>query len=409
MNSGKGGDMICDRLWINANLATCAAAAPGLARIERGAIACREGKIIWCGPQRDLPATLTAPEIIDCEGRWITPGLIDPHTHLIFAGDRSDEFARRLAGVPYADIARGGGGILASMRATRAASLSRLHADAAHRLAAWRVEGVTTIEIKSGYGLDQTTELAILRTARALNDATMRVRTTYLGAHALPPEHDRATYLDLIRTTMIPMIARDHLADAVDGFCESIAFTPAEIAEIFEAARSHGLPVKLHADQLSNGGGAALAARFAALSADHLEYAAPEGLAAMAAAGTVAVVLPGAYYVLREPVAPDIAAMRHAGCAIAIGTDCNPGTSPIMSLRLCAHMACVLFGLTLDEAWRGITINAASALGLAAETGSLETGKSCDLAIWSVADPAEILAWIGPAPLHQRILKGNDA
>jgi imidazolonepropionase len=400
--------MICDRLWTNANLATCAAAAADTARINDGAIAARDGKIIWCGPGRDLPPDLTASEIIDCGGRWITPGLIDCHTHLIFAGDRSDEFARRLAGIPYAEIARSGGGILASMRATRAATPAQLLESAGHRLAAWRYEGVTTIEIKSGYGLDETTEHTILRTARALDDATMRVRSTYLGAHAIPPDHDRAAYLDLIRTTMIPMIAREHLADAIDGFCESIAFTPAEINSVFTAARAHGLPVKLHADQLSDSGGAALAASFAALSADHLEYATPAGIAAMATAGTTAVILPGAYYVLREPVAPNIAAMRDAGCAIAIGTDCNPGTSPIMSLRLCAHMACVLFGLTLDEAWRGITINAARALGLAAETGSIEPGKSCDLAIWSVTDPAQIIAWIGPSPLHQRILKGND-
>lgn len=400
--------MICDRLWTNANLVTCAAAATDTAHIEHGAIAARDGKIIWCGPSRDLPHDLTAGEIIDCGGRWITPGLIDCHTHLIFAGDRSDEFARRLAGIPYAEIARSGGGILASMRATRAATKAQLLESATHRLVAWRDEGVTTIEIKSGYGLDETTELTILRTARALDDATMRVRTTYLGAHAIPPDHDRAAYLDLIRTTMIPLIAREHLADAIDGFCESIAFFPAEMAGVFTAAQAHGLPVKLHADQLSDSGGAALAAAFAALSADHLEYATPAGIAAMATAGTTAVILPGAYYVLREPVAPNIAAMRDAGCAIAIGTDCNPGTSPIMSLRLCAHMACVLFGLTIDEAWRGITINAARALGLAAETGSIEPGKSCDLAIWSVTDPAQILAWIGPSPLHQRILKAND-
>jgi imidazolonepropionase len=398
----------CDRLWINAKIAACTPGSPELGIIHDGAVAARAGRIVWCGPRAAM-GDITAAETIDCNGRWITPGLVDCHTHLVFAGDRSDEFARRLAGETYADIARGGGGIVASMRATRAADAASLYANAAHRLLAWEAEGVTTIEIKSGYGLDVDTELAVLRTARALgNTGRMRVSSTYLGAHAIPPDQDRTGYLDLVCDHMIPLIARGKLADVVDGFCETIAFTPAEIERVFTAAKAHGLPVKLHADQLTEGGGAALAARHGALSADHLEYAAEAGIVAMAAAGTVAVVLPGAYYVLREPVAPPIAAMRRAGCAIAVGTDCNPGTSPIMSLRLSAHMACVLFGLNFDEAWRGITINAAQALGIADDTGSIEVGKSCDLAIWLVDTLAEVLAWIGPAPLHQRVLKGCD-
>lgn len=402
--------MKCDRLWTNARIATCAPSRPGLGLLDNGAIAAADGKILWCGPYDTVPGGLDPLETIDCAGRWITPGLIDCHTHLIFAGDRSDEFARRLAGEPYADIARAGGGILASMRATRKATPEQLYDSAAKNLAAWHAEGVTTVEMKSGYGLDIVTELSVLRTARALGrDAGMRVMATYLGAHAVPPEQDRATYVDLICSELLPRIADQKLADAVDGFCESIAFSAAEISRIFTVARAHGLPVKLHADQLTEGGGAGLAAKFGALSADHLEYASDAGIAAMARAGTVAVVLPGAYYVLREPKAPPVATMRRTGCAIAIATDCNPGTSPIKSLRLCAHMACVFFGLTLDEAWRGITINAAKALGIAHETGSIEIGKSCDLAIWDVENLAQVIAWIGPAPLHRRILKGRDA
>ncbi|MDD2876589.1 MAG: imidazolonepropionase [Acidiphilium sp.] len=401
--------MKCDRLWTNARIATCSPSLAGLGVVEDGVVATSAGRIVWCGPRMAFDHAVTADETIDCGGRWITPGLIDCHTHLIFAGDRSDEFARRLTGETYADIARGGGGIVASMRATRAARPADLHDMAERRLRAWRAEGVTTVEIKSGYGLDAVTECSILATARALGaHGAMRVMSTYLGAHAVPPDQGRASYLDLVCDHMIPRIAQENLADAVDGFCETIAFTATEIDRVLTAARAQHLPVKLHADQLSDSGGAALAARFTALSADHLEYAADAGLEAMAAVGTVAVVLPGAYYVLRESKAPPIASMRRAGCTIAIATDCNPGTSPIMSLRLAAHMACVFFGLTFDEAWRGITLNAAAALGIAAETGSIEIGKSCDLAIWDAENLAEILAWIGPAPLHQRVLKGRD-
>ncbi|MCF3946651.1 imidazolonepropionase [Acidiphilium sp. AL] len=402
--------MECDRLWTNARIATCAPGRAGLGMIGDGAIATANGRIVWCGSRAEQPAGLVAGDTIDCAGRLITPGLIDCHTHLIFAGDRSGEFARRLAGETYAEIARGGGGIVASMRATRAATEAELKNSAAKRLSAWKAEGVTTIEIKSGYGLDEATELRMLAAARALEaEAAMRVRATYLGAHAIPPDLTREAYLGLICDRMIPRIAEQSLADAVDGFCESIAFAPDEIARVFTAAQAHGLKVKLHADQLSDLGGAALAARFAALSADHLEYASASGIATMASANTIAVLLPGAYYVLRETRMPPVDAMRSTGCAIAIGSDCNPGTSPILSLRLSAHMACVFFGLTLEEAWLGITRNAAMALGVSAETGTIEAGKSCDLAIWDEDDPASVLGWIGPAPLHRRILKGFDA
>ena len=401
--------MRCDRIWTKARIITCAPGAAALGLIDDGTLAARDGRIVWVGPRAEAPA-FAADETVDCEGMLLTPGLVECHTHLLFAGDRSGEFEQRLAGVSYAEIARGGGGILASMRATRAADDAALLAGTRSRLAAFAAEGVTTLEMKSGYGLDETTELRLLALGRRLGtEGTMRVATTYLGAHAQPPDLARADYLDLICETMIPRIAHENLADAVDAFCEAIAFDAAETGRVFQAARDHGLPVKLHADQLSDSGGATLAARWHALSADHLEYADSEGLAAMARAGTVAVLLPGAYYVLRETTKPPVAAMRVAGCAIALGSDCNPGTAPIASLLLAAHMGCVFFGLTIEEAWRGITLNAAAALGLAGEVGSLEQGKSCDLAIWNAETPAAIIAWIGPGKLHRRILKGRDA
>lgn len=401
--------MRCDRVWRNARIATCAANRSGLGVIEDGVIACREGRILWVGAREDAPA-FEAQETIDCSERWITPGLIDCHTHLIFGGDRSDEFARRLAGESYESIARAGGGIRATMRATRALDENGLREAARKRLAGWADEGATTVEIKSGYGLDEVTELVMLRAARALgDDGKFRIATSYLGAHAMPPEMDRDAYLDLICGTMIPAIAREGLADAVDAFCEEIAFSAYEVARVFEAARASGLQVKLHADQRSDGGGAALAARFGALSADHLEYASGDGIAAMARAGTVSVLLPGAYYVLRETKTPDVTSMRAAGCRIALATDCNPGTSPLASLRLAAHMGCVFFGLTIEDAWLGITRHAAAALGLGDDTGTIEPGKSCDLAIWNVTRPEQVLAWVGPAPLERRVLRGIDA
>jgi imidazolonepropionase len=395
-----------DRLWRNARLATMAG--DGLGIVEAGAVAARDGRIAYAGPERELPAGLRASETIDCEARWITPGLIDCHTHLVFAGDRSDEFERRLAGESYADIARSGGGIAATVRATREASEDALVAAALPRLDALLAEGVTTVEIKSGYGLETEAELRQLRAARRLGgERAVSIVPTYLGAHAAPPGGDRAAYLRSIVDEAVPRIAADGLAEAVDAFHETIAFTADETAAVFEAARRHGLRVKLHADQLADNGGAALAARFSALSADHLEHTSEDGAAAMGRAGTVAVILPGAFYVLKETRKPPIDGFRRQGVAMAVATDLNPGTSPIASLRLCAHMACTFFGLTVPEALLGITRNAARALGREAEIGTLEPRKSCDLAIWNVQHLAEIVARIGPAPLHARVWRGE--
>ena len=398
------GRIAVDRLWKNARLATMAGA--GLGIVERGAVATRDGRIAFAGAEAELPA-LDARETIDCAGRWITPGLIDCHTHLVFAGDRSDEFERRLAGESYADIARAGGGIAATVRATREASEDALVRAALPRLDALLAEGVTTVEIKSGYGLETEAELRQLRAVRRLGEERpVAVAPTYLGAHAVPPGGDRTAYVRSIIDEALPRIAAEGLADAVDAFQETIGFTPEETAAVLEAAQRHGLKVKLHADQLSDTGSAAVAARFSALSADHLEYTSEEGAAAMGRAGTVAVLLPGAFYVLKEAQKPPVEAFRRHGVAIAVATDLNPGTSPIASLRLCAHMACTFFGLTVPEALLGITREAAKALGRADEIGTLEPGKWCDLAIWDVAHLAEIVAWIGPAPLHARVWRG---
>lgn len=398
-----------DRLWTNARLLTLAGPEGGLGLIEAGALAARAGRIAWVGRMGDLPAGLADAERIDCAGRLLTPGLIDCHTHLVFAGDRSDEFERRLAGESYAEIARSGGGILATVRATRTADEATLVACALPRLDALLAEGVTMIEVKSGYGLSAEAEFRQLRAARRLGaERAVSLAATFLGAHAVPPEQDRAAWIDWIRRVAIPELAASGLADAVDAFHETIAFTTEEVAAVFTAASSAGLAVKLHADQLTDCGGAALAARFGALSADHLEYANEAGVAAMAAAGTVAVLLPGAYYSLRETRSPPIAAFRRHGVPMAVATDLNPGTSPLASLRLAAHMACTFWGLTVAEALRGITLHAARALGRAGETGSLAPGKWADLAIWDTPSPAALIAWIGPAPLHTRVWHGDD-
>jgi len=395
-------------IWRNARLVT-AASPSGLGIVEDGAVAADpQGRIAYAGPSGALPAGARAAREIDCGGRWITPGLIDCHTHLVFAGDRSDEFERRLAGESYADIARSGGGIAATVRATRAASEEGLVRGALPRLDALIAEGVTTVEVKSGYGLDVDTELRMLRAARRLaGERRVTVATSYLGAHAVPPGGDRRAYLRTVCDDAIPRVAADRLADAVDAFHETIAFDAEETASVFASAQAHGLKVKLHADQLADNGGGALAARFGALSADHLEYLSEDGAAAMGRAGTVAVILPGAFYVLKETRKPPVEALRRHGVPMAVATDLNPGTSPIASLRLCAHMACTFFGLTVPEALLGLTRNAALALGLLDETGTLEAGKWCDLAIWDVEHPAEIIAWIGPAPLHARVWRGK--
>lgn len=400
--------MDADLLLTGARLATMAGPA-GLGVVEDGIVAVRDGRIAFAGARADAPV-ITAAERIDCSGRWVTPGLVDCHTHLVFAGNRADEFARRLAGESYAEIARGGGGIAATVRATRAADEDTLLALALPRLDALLAEGVTTVEVKSGYGLDEETELRQLRVARRLGEARrVSVAATYLGAHAVPPGGDRTAYLGLVCERMIPRISAERLADAVDVFQEGIAFSAGECDRVFRAARAAGLPVKSHADQLSDTGGAALAAAHGALSADHLEYTSEAGAAAMARAGTVAVILPGAFLMLNETRKPPIAAFRAARVRMAVATDLNPGSSPIASPRVAATLACVLFGMTVEEVLRGMTIEAAHALGRGADTGSLEAGKAADLVIWSVESLAELVAQIGPPPLFARFHQGVRA
>ena len=395
----------CDRLWHNARVMTISAAG----QIEDALIACRNGRIVHIGACDSAP-DIEAEERIDCGGRWITPGLIDCHTHLVHAGDRSHEFELRLAGASYEEIAKAGGGIVSTMRATRAASEDELVSSALMRLDRLIAEGVTTIEIKSGYGLALDAEIRMLRAARRLGEERqVTVSTSFLGAHALPPEYagQADSYIDLVCDEMIPMVAKLGIADAVDGFCETIGFTKAQIQRVFQAAKANGLPVKLHAEQLSNSHGVELAARYGALSADHLEYLDGAGVLAMKASGTIAVVLPGAFYFAREAQLPPIEDLRRAGVPIALATDCNPGTSPLTSLLLAMNMAATLFRLTVDECLEAVTRNAARALGLGDETGSLETGKYCDLAIWDIERPAELVYRMGYNPLHARVWRGT--
>jgi imidazolonepropionase len=399
---------IWDSLWTNVHLATMTEGRGPYGAIERGALAIKNGRIAWVGAATDLPHRDAADTIDGCGG-WLTPGLIDCHTHLVFAGDRSGEFEERLEGISYEAIARAGGGIASTVRATRQASAADLAASARRRLDALAAEGVTTIEIKSGYGLDLATEIRMLEVARALVRVPgIDVVTSFLGAHALPPEYagDRAGYLDLVCEQVLPEIAARRLADAVDAFCEDIAFTPAEVARVFETARRLGLPVKLHADQLSDLGGAELAARFDALSADHLECVSEAGVRALAASGTVAVLLPGAFYTLRETRKPPVDWLRRYGVPIAIATDCNPGSSPVTSLLAMLNMACTLFGLTPVEALAGVTRNAARALGLD-DRGTLEVGRRADLALWRIHRPAELSYWLGLAPLEVVLKDGR--
>ena len=401
--------MHCDQVWRNARLATLAPNAPGVGIVERGLIAALDGRIAWVGAETDAPA-FVAGESIDCEGRWITPGLIDPHTHLVYGGDRAREFELRLAGASYEEIARAGGGIISTMKATRAASETELVQAALPRLDALLAEGVTTVEIKSGYGLSTADELKVLRAARALaTERPVTIRTTFLGAHAVPPEFagDADGYIDLVCREMMPAIAAEGLADAVDAFCEGIAFTANQTRRVFDAAAAHGLPVKLHAEQLSNLHGAALATEFGALSADHLEHLDDAGIAAMARAGTVATLLPGAYYFVRETKTPPVAALRAAGVPMALATDCNPGTSPLTSPLLVMNMAATLFRLTVEECLAGVTREAARALGLLGEAGVIEAGKRCDLAIWDIERPAELVYRMGFNPLHARVFGGK--
>lgn len=399
----------CDRLWRNARLATLAPDRPGLGEVAAGVVAATGGRIVYAGPESAAPA-FEAEVVEDCQGRWILPGLIDPHTHLVYAGDRSREFEMRLEGASYEEIAREGGGIVSTMRATRAASEAELTTAALPRLDAMLAEGVTTVEIKSGYGLSLDAELKLLRAARALEGRReVSVVTTFLGAHALPPEFrdNRDAYLDLVCDEMIPAVAAAGLAEAVDAFCETIAFTPAEVRRVFAAAQACGLKLKLHAEQLSNQGGAALAADFGGLSADHLEHLDPGDAPRLAAAGTTAVLLPGAFYFMRETRLPPIAALRAHGVPMAIATDSNPGTSPLTSPLLAMNMAATLFRLTVAECLAGMTREAARALGRLDDTGTLEAGKRCDLTIWDIERPAELVYRIGFNPLHKRVWSGR--
>jgi imidazolonepropionase len=396
-----------DRIWLGGRVATLAPDRPGLGLIEDAAIAARDGRIAFVGAVAALPTGWDAVEIISLDGRLVTPGLIDCHTHLVYAGSRAHEFELRLAGASYEEIARAGGGIISTVKATRAASEEELVVASLPRLEHLINEGVTTVEIKSGYGLDDDTERRMLRAARRLSDARpISLTTTYLGAHALPPEASgKDEYIDRV-CAVIPMIARENLADAVDAFCEGIAFSREQTARVFRAAKAAGLPVKLHADQLSNLQGARLAAEHGALSADHLEYTDEQSVAAMARSGTVAVLLPGAFYMLRETQVPPVAAMRRHGVPIALATDCNPGTSPLTSLLLTMNMGATLFRLTVDEAIAGVTREAARALGRLDAVGTLAPGKWCDLAIWDVERAAELVCRIGFNPLAQRVWRG---
>ena len=385
-----------DGVVVGACLATLDAGA-GYGAIADGALGWKDGQLVFVGPRDALPAAphLLAGEVVEAGG-WITPGLVDCHTHLVFAGDRAAEFEQRLQGASYEDIARSGGGIVSTVRATRAADEATLVAQSLPRLRALRDDGATTVEVKSGYGLDFDAERRMLRAARALGDASgVAVRTTFLGAHALPPEYAGRpdAYIDAV-IGWLPRLQADGLVDAVDAFCERIGFDAAQTRRVFEAARALGLPVKLHADQLSDGAGAALVAEFGGLSADHVEYTSGAGVRAMAAAGTVAVLLPGAFHVLRETRLPPLDAFRAHGVAMAVATDCNPGTSPLLSLRQAMQLACTHFRLTPEEALRGATVNGASALGLH-DRGVLRVGMRADFVHWRVGHPAELCYWLG--------------
>jgi imidazolonepropionase len=400
-----------DRLLLNATLATFVGDAPyGL--IEHGAIALHHGRIAWIGGMDALP---DAPDALagvveSLDGALVTPGLIDCHTHLVFGGDRAHEFDLRLNGASYEEIARAGGGIVSSVSATRAASEEQLFVQSLPRARALLADGVTTLEIKSGYGLDLDSERRMLRVARRLGrELGISVRTSFLGLHALPPEYrdKRADYVALVCDEMLPTLAAEGLVDAVDAFCENIGFTRDETRRVFERAKQLGLPVKLHAEQLSDQDGAALVAEYGGLSADHLEYLSESGVRAMARAGTIAVLLPGAFYALRETKLPPVASLREHAVPIAIATDCNPGTSPLLSLRLAAGMACTLFRLTPEEALLGVSVNAARALDLT-DRGTLAVGQRADLVVWDARRPADLCYWIGGS-LARKIYVAGEA
>jgi imidazolonepropionase len=398
-------------LWINAHLATMMPERP-YGAIKEGALALSQGKIAWLGRLKDLPSEIRskATAIFDTRGRWITPGLIDCHTHLVYAGQRANEFEMRLSGISYEEIARRGGGIRSTVAATRAADEAKLIRESSRRLSSLISEGVTTVEIKSGYGLDLETECRILRVARLLGEKyPVTVCPTYLGAHALPPEFQGRSdsYIDFICRDVLPRLAEENLATAVDAFCEKIAFTPEQTERVLKLATDLGFRVKVHAEQLSDWGGAVLAAKYRALSADHLEYLSEIGCRALAQSGTVAVLLPGAFYFLRESRPPPVSLLRQYEVPIAVSTDCNPGSSPVCSLLLILNMACTLFRLTPEEALVGVTRNAAQALGLKDRIGTLEEGKDGDFVVWDISEPAELAYAVGFNPCYQIIRRGE--
>ena len=392
-----------DAAWVNANLATMA---DGYGVVRDGVVAVKDGQIGWVGPRSAWRSG--AREEHDAGGAWLTPGLVDCHTHLVYAGNRAGEFEQRLKGASYEEIARSGGGILSTVKATRGATEQQLFESGRKRIQQWLREGAAVVEIKSGYGLDRDTELRMLRVARRLGDE-IAVKSTFLGAHAVPPEYKgrEDAYIDFICDEVLPVAAGEGLVDAVDVFCERIAFSSAQTRRVFEKAKALGLPVKLHADQLSDGGGAALAARHHALSADHIEHANEFSVQAMAREGCVAVLLPGAFYFLRETKLPPVDALRRHGVPIAIATDHNPGTSPVSSPLLVLNMACTLFRLTPEEALAGMTRHAARALGMGTTHGTLEPGKAADFALWDIDSPAELAYALGANPCVERVRGGK--
>ncbi len=408
--SAKAPGADCATVWVNSRILTLAPD-EGFVPVEDAAIAVQSGRIVFVGPRRALPAALQAAEQVDCGRCLLTPALIDCHTHLVFGGDRAMEFEMRLAGATYEEVARAGGGIVSSVKATNALSVEELAKAALPRLDTLLAEGVSTVEIKSGYGLSIEGELNMLRAARLLQSLRpVRIVTSYLAAHATPVEY-KGRNGDYISDIVLPGLDRAHaegLVDAVDGFCEGIAFSVEEMRRVFDQAKALGIPVKLHAEQLSNLGGARMAAGYGALSADHLEYLDTDGAAAMADSGTVAVLLPGAFYAINETRKPPVQLLRDAGVPIAVATDCNPGTSPLTSMLLAMNMAATLFRLTVEECLSGATREAARALGLLGETGTLEVGKSADFAVWDVERPAELVYRIGFNPLHSRVFKGQQ-
>lgn len=398
-----------DSLWIDANLVTCESTA-GYQLIENAAVAVKDGKIAWLGTEAELEQMNYEAHLTSAlSGMWLSPALIDCHTHLVYGGNRVHELALRRQGLSYSEIAQQGGGIYSTVAATRAASTEELYKMAQKRLQYLLREGVATIEIKSGYGLDLETERRMLQVARKLGEAfDVKIKTTYLGAHCLPPEYygRPEDYIEWVSEEVLPALVEDELVDAVDGFCESIAFTPEQLSHYFDAAKSYGLPVKCHVEQLSNSGGLEMALEYNALSVEHLEYASSSAIKKMATTDTVAVLLPGAYYTLGETQRPPVATLRENGIAMAVATDANPGSSPLCSLLTAGNMASVLFELSPFEVWQGMTLNAAKALGVEQDRGSLTVGKQADFAVWDIEHPDELIYYLGHNPCQMLVIDG---